>query len=91
LPGANKYSFDETLFSFQTRIFLKKGSYLKKIFFDESTFSHAGRREKKSFFHAEITFFHARASFFHARASFFHAQASFFHARITFFFGAETF
>jgi hypothetical protein len=56
-----------------------------KLFLDESTFSHAGRRERKSFFHAEMTFFHTRATFFHARASFSHARASFFHARITFF------
>jgi hypothetical protein len=32
------------------------------LFFAKSTFFHAGQREKKSFFHAEITFFHAAAS-----------------------------
>jgi hypothetical protein len=36
------------------------------IFFDKSTFPHAGQREKKAFFHAEITFFHAGITFFHA-------------------------
>jgi hypothetical protein len=34
----------------------------KIIFFAKSTFFHAGKREKKSFFHAVITFFHAAAS-----------------------------
>jgi hypothetical protein len=38
----------------------------KKFFFAKSTFFHAVQREKKYFFHAEITFFHARATFFHA-------------------------
>jgi hypothetical protein len=39
------------------------------LFFAKSTFFHAGQREKKSFFHAEITFFHAEITFFHAAAS----------------------
>jgi hypothetical protein len=38
------------------------------IFFAKSTFFHAGQREKKSFFLAEITFFHAGITFFHAAA-----------------------
>jgi hypothetical protein len=32
------------------------------IFFAKLTFFHAGQREKKYFFHAEITVFHAAAS-----------------------------
>jgi hypothetical protein len=39
------------------------------FFFSKSTFFHAGQREKKVFFHAEITFFHAVITFFHAAAS----------------------
>jgi hypothetical protein len=39
------------------------------LFFAKSTFFHAGQREKKYFFHAEITFFHAGITFFHAAAS----------------------
>jgi hypothetical protein len=54
-------------------------------FFDESTLSHAGRREKKYFFHAEITFVHARATFFHARAFFFTLGPLFFMLGLLFF------
>jgi hypothetical protein len=50
------------------------------LFFAKSTFLHAGQREKKSFFHAEITFFHAGITFFHAGITFFHAGITFFHA-----------
>jgi hypothetical protein len=39
------------------------------ILFAKSTFFHAGQREKKYFFHAEITFFHAGITFFHGAAS----------------------
>jgi hypothetical protein len=45
----------------------------KSIFLDKSTFPHAGQREKKSFFLAEITLFHAGITFLHARITFFHA------------------
>jgi hypothetical protein len=44
-------------------------THIKELFFAKSTFFHAGQREKKSFFHAEITFFHAGITFFHAAAS----------------------
>jgi hypothetical protein len=44
-------------------------SFHKTIFFAKSTFFHAGKREKNSFFHAEITFFHFGITFFHAAAS----------------------
>jgi hypothetical protein len=54
-------------------------------FFVKSTFPHAGQREKKSFFHSEITFFHTGVTFFHAGITFFHAGITFLHARITFF------
>jgi hypothetical protein len=54
------------------------------LFFDKSTFPHAGQREKKSFFHAAITFFHAGITFFHAGITFLHARIAFFHAGDTF-------
>jgi hypothetical protein len=75
LPAKKLMGGEEVQFFWQAK--LRHPQDTVNIFFDESTFSHAGRREKKSFFHAEITFFHARASFFHAQ--------------ITFFYGAETF
>jgi hypothetical protein len=39
------------------------------VFLCQIDFFHAGQREKKYFFHAEITFFHAGITFFHAAAS----------------------
>jgi hypothetical protein len=41
------------------------------LFLAKSTFFHAGQREKKYFFYAEITFFHAGITFFHAGITFF--------------------
>jgi hypothetical protein len=43
------------------------------IFFAKSTFFHAGQREKKAFFHAEISFYHAGITFFLRSITFFHA------------------
>jgi hypothetical protein len=48
----------------------------EEVFFAKSTFFHAGQREKKSFFNAEITFFHAGITFFHARLLFFTLEAA---------------
>jgi hypothetical protein len=57
------------------------------VFFAKSTFFHDGQREKKYFFHAEITFFHAGITFLHAAASSVKKsdssvkKSTFFHAR----------
>jgi hypothetical protein len=53
-------------------------------FFDKSTFPHARQREKKYFFHAEITFFHAGITFFHTGITFLHTGITFFHTGYTF-------
>jgi hypothetical protein len=72
---------------------------LVTILFDKLTFPHAGQREKKSYFHAEITFFHAAITFFFTlellfftlELLFFHAGITFLRARITFFHAGDTF
>jgi hypothetical protein len=40
------------------------------------------QREKKYFFHAEVTFFHAGITFFHAEITFFHAEPKTLDAKI---------